>query len=285
MDNTTVIPVPALKVTVYNGKYTVVQEPNGRVHALRYGEPWRDCVGDGLILALAQEIESLREQIKSTNNEPWHCGCAGKDGTTELEPAASHCSVCGVKFFQRCDSCAPEFGCWSNGACCKTPAKPFRQDIFDHFAQNHGLTLTESEMEDIAQVVSKDLCSRITNLTNENTAWRADSQQLERMVEVINEATPEFETAMGAPCDHAEVALKHLIDRLEKCEAALPVPDNQGIRLGKNAWLSWDKLVGWGGEDEQQRAEFYKSSIIAKAIMAWRDVLLAARSTTKEALK
>jgi hypothetical protein len=49
-----------LRVTVYDGKYTVVQSANGGLHALRYGEPWRDCVGDGLILALAQAVEALR---------------------------------------------------------------------------------------------------------------------------------------------------------------------------------------------------------------------------------
>lgn len=52
-----------LRVTVYDGKYTVVQDADGRLHALRYGEEWRDCVGDGLILALAQEVETLREAL------------------------------------------------------------------------------------------------------------------------------------------------------------------------------------------------------------------------------
>ena len=53
---------PMLKVTVCEGKYTVIQEADGHVYALRYGEPWRDVVGDNLILALAQEVETLREQ-------------------------------------------------------------------------------------------------------------------------------------------------------------------------------------------------------------------------------
>jgi hypothetical protein len=52
-----------MKVTVYDGKYTVIQEPNGGLKALRYGEKWRDCTGDGLILALAQEVEELRERL------------------------------------------------------------------------------------------------------------------------------------------------------------------------------------------------------------------------------
>lgn len=60
-----------MRVYVAGGKYTVVMEGDGKLHALRYGEPWRDCVGDGLILALAQEIESLREvQAKSCDAVP-----------------------------------------------------------------------------------------------------------------------------------------------------------------------------------------------------------------------
>jgi hypothetical protein len=52
-----------LCVTVADGKYTVKQDASGRLTALRYGEPWRDCVGDGLICALAYEVDNLREQL------------------------------------------------------------------------------------------------------------------------------------------------------------------------------------------------------------------------------
>lgn len=56
-----------LNVTVGDGKYTVIQEANGRLRALRYGEPWpaRDdsLIGDNLVLALAQEVQALREKI------------------------------------------------------------------------------------------------------------------------------------------------------------------------------------------------------------------------------
>jgi hypothetical protein len=51
-----------LKVTVGDGKYTVLFDENDRLSALRYGEKWRDCCGDGLILALAYEVEELREE-------------------------------------------------------------------------------------------------------------------------------------------------------------------------------------------------------------------------------
>lgn len=51
-----------LRVTVANGKYTVVMCA-GRLTALRYGEAWRECVGDNLVLALAQEVRDLRELL------------------------------------------------------------------------------------------------------------------------------------------------------------------------------------------------------------------------------
>jgi len=48
-----------LRITVYDDKYTYIQDDSGS-RALRYGEKWRDCTGDGFILALAQEIEELQ---------------------------------------------------------------------------------------------------------------------------------------------------------------------------------------------------------------------------------
>jgi len=57
--------VEDLKVTVCDGKYTVILPKDGGLKALRYGEEWRDCCGDGLILALAQEIDTLREQLST----------------------------------------------------------------------------------------------------------------------------------------------------------------------------------------------------------------------------
>ena len=52
-----------LNVSVWNGKYTVIQDYRGRLKALRHGEEWRDCCGDNLILVLAYEIEELREKL------------------------------------------------------------------------------------------------------------------------------------------------------------------------------------------------------------------------------
>jgi hypothetical protein len=59
----------ALNVTIADGKYTVRQASNGRVFALRYGEPWRDCTGDGLIFRLAEEIQDLREKLEASEKQ------------------------------------------------------------------------------------------------------------------------------------------------------------------------------------------------------------------------
>lgn len=58
-----------LEVSLENGKYTVVQEPNGSVKALRYGEEWRDLTGDKLVLCLAQEVEALQEKVRELEKQ------------------------------------------------------------------------------------------------------------------------------------------------------------------------------------------------------------------------
>lgn len=50
-------------VSVANGKYTLILPSEGGLHALRYGERWRDLTGDGMVLALVQEIAELREKL------------------------------------------------------------------------------------------------------------------------------------------------------------------------------------------------------------------------------
>lgn len=53
-----------MRVSVYNGKYTVIQDADGSLRAERYGLPWRDCTGDNLIWFLAREVEALRAVLK-----------------------------------------------------------------------------------------------------------------------------------------------------------------------------------------------------------------------------
>jgi len=54
-----------LRVTVADGKYTVIQEEGGGLRALRHGEEWpaQDIAGSGFVLALAQEIHALRSRV------------------------------------------------------------------------------------------------------------------------------------------------------------------------------------------------------------------------------
>jgi len=56
--------VPLMKVSTDDGKYTVIQDSTGGMRALRYGEEWRDCTGDGMILTLAQDLQDARAEIQ-----------------------------------------------------------------------------------------------------------------------------------------------------------------------------------------------------------------------------
>ena len=52
-----------VKVTVSDGKYTFIQRKDGSCAALRYGEPWRDDIFDGLMLGMAHRIEELEAKL------------------------------------------------------------------------------------------------------------------------------------------------------------------------------------------------------------------------------
>ncbi len=55
--------------TLENGKYTV-RNDNGLITVDRYSdENWRNCTGDGFILALVHEIERLREDNENLEYE------------------------------------------------------------------------------------------------------------------------------------------------------------------------------------------------------------------------
>lgn len=61
-----------LRVEVDGGKYTVVQDHNGNLNALRHGQPWRSLVGDKLVLCLAYELDEARaalDKAKALLNE------------------------------------------------------------------------------------------------------------------------------------------------------------------------------------------------------------------------
>lgn len=51
------------QVSLYEGKYTYERDDDGQQRALRYGEPWRDLVGDKFVAAMGYEIERLQEML------------------------------------------------------------------------------------------------------------------------------------------------------------------------------------------------------------------------------
>jgi hypothetical protein len=52
------------EVIIEDGKYTFRFYKDGRFHCLRYNQEWRDLVGDKMVLALINEISTLREKLK-----------------------------------------------------------------------------------------------------------------------------------------------------------------------------------------------------------------------------
>ena len=63
-----------LNVPVDNGKYTAIMEANGRLHALRHGEPWQDLSGNKLVYSLAAELEDARKRLAEVHS--WIvCAC------------------------------------------------------------------------------------------------------------------------------------------------------------------------------------------------------------------
>lgn len=68
------------EITVGDGKYTLVHNNGAHFHCLRYGEVWRDLVGDGMVLALVQRIEELEEQVAELKQDLQ----VANDGLNEL---------------------------------------------------------------------------------------------------------------------------------------------------------------------------------------------------------
>lgn len=62
------------KIELADGKYTVTHDNGANLKALRYGKEWRDLVGDGLILALAQRIEELEEEVEKSFERGYQMG-------------------------------------------------------------------------------------------------------------------------------------------------------------------------------------------------------------------
>lgn len=52
-----------IDITLDDGKYRYTFDNKGHAKAYRYGEPWRDVVGDGLVLAMAYHIAELETNL------------------------------------------------------------------------------------------------------------------------------------------------------------------------------------------------------------------------------
>ena len=80
-----------IKVTVAEGKYTFGQRKDGACYALRYGEPWREDIFDGLTLAMAHHIEELESKLAKAvetlnaldatlDRNGWHVASIAREG-------------------------------------------------------------------------------------------------------------------------------------------------------------------------------------------------------------
>jgi hypothetical protein len=57
-------PIIVLQVSISGGKYIIEQNSSGALRCLRYGEPWRDLTGDGMVCAMAHRIELLESELR-----------------------------------------------------------------------------------------------------------------------------------------------------------------------------------------------------------------------------
>jgi hypothetical protein len=58
-----------VRVTVSDGKYTFIQKEDGSCIALRYGEPWREDIFDGLMLGMAHRIKELEAKLAKVRTD------------------------------------------------------------------------------------------------------------------------------------------------------------------------------------------------------------------------
>jgi hypothetical protein len=70
-------------------EYTVTDEPDGKLKALRYGEEWRCCIGDNLILSLAMQLEDARNYIAQLEER---CEIAQQNTVVTTETKSVSCT-------------------------------------------------------------------------------------------------------------------------------------------------------------------------------------------------
>lgn len=86
------------KIELAGGKYTVIHDNGRGLRALRYGEEWRNLVGDNLVMAMAQEIEELQEkQLKKEITQTILGGGKCPSCSVRLYGKANYCGKCGQR--------------------------------------------------------------------------------------------------------------------------------------------------------------------------------------------
>lgn len=58
-----------LEITVGDGKYTVVQTPDGMLKVYRHGEECAQYAGNNLVLCLALELDAARAEIRALHRD------------------------------------------------------------------------------------------------------------------------------------------------------------------------------------------------------------------------
>lgn len=76
------------RIDIDNGKYSILHENSANLRALRYGEPWPAFEGSNLILAMAQEIEDLREKLAQKESHSRACKLYTLDGVKHAVASA-----------------------------------------------------------------------------------------------------------------------------------------------------------------------------------------------------
>lgn len=73
------------RIDLCDGKYTLIYDfGTGQSECLRYGQPWRQLVGDKMVLACFDEIVELRQQCDSLRKSLIHIQQVACSGSPEL---------------------------------------------------------------------------------------------------------------------------------------------------------------------------------------------------------
>jgi len=125
-----------------------------------------------------------------------------------------------------------------------------KQELFDHMAQDHGLTLLETEMNDIAHIIEKPLQARVEEL--EEWAILRDNEQGRKIKKIVDEngslqaRVKELEGSEKQSLivgDFRIARIKELEARVEELES---VPKYHHPDCN---WWKWDWRYSWDATD------------------------------------